>query len=282
VVADLAALCDDLLEETRVLESVLEELDDSGWRCSTPAPGWTVHDQVSHLAFFDDAVVSAATAPAAFRDERGPVMADLDAFTATVAERNRAQPPSELLGWFRRSRQGVVAVYSGLDPSMRVPWYGRDMSAASAVTARIMETWAHGQDVADGLGVERSATPALRHVAHLGVRTLPHSFTTRGLAVPDAPIRVELTSPTGEGWAWGPGDAGDVVRGPALDFCLVVTRRRHAADTDLVASGAHARQWLTIAQTFAGPPGAGRHPGQFPRTRPTYGPRGTTEASDGP
>jgi uncharacterized protein (TIGR03083 family) len=129
VVADLAALCDDLLEETRVLESVLEELDDSGWRCSTPAPGWTVHDQVSHLAFFDDAVVSAATAPAAFRDERGPVMADLDAFTATVAERNRAQPPSELLGWFRRSRQGVVAVYSGLDPSMRVPWYGRDMSA---------------------------------------------------------------------------------------------------------------------------------------------------------
>ena len=32
------------------------------------------------------------------------------------------------------------------------PWYGPSMSARSFVTARLMETWAHGMDVADALG----------------------------------------------------------------------------------------------------------------------------------
>ena len=46
--------------------------------------------------------------------------------------------------------------------------------------------------------------------------------------------------------------------GSACDFCLLVTQRVHRDDTDLVASGADAEQWLTIAQAFAGPAGAGR------------------------
>jgi uncharacterized protein (TIGR03084 family) len=137
------------------------------------------------------------------------------------------------------------------------------MGMVSFVTARLMETWAHGQDVVDGLGVVREPTARLRHVAEIGVRARPWSFAVRGRPVPEAPVRVELTLPDGSRWAAGPEDAADVVRGTALDFCLVVTQRRHPADVSLAVSGPVAREWISIAQAFAGPPGAGRRPGQF-------------------
>jgi uncharacterized protein (TIGR03084 family) len=127
-----------------------------------------------------------------------------------------------------------------------------------------METWAHGQDVFDGLGQSHPAGPGLRHVAHLGVRTLANSFITRKLPVPDAAVRVELSAPGGELWEWGPSGADDAVRGPAVDFCLVVTQRRHLADTRLAVTGDTASAWMGIAQAFAGPAGPGRRPGQFP------------------
>jgi uncharacterized protein (TIGR03084 family) len=123
-----------------------------------------------------------------------------------------------------------------------------------------MESWAHGLDIADALGVERVPTARLRHVAHLGVRTRGFAYLVRELDPPEAPIRVELTGPGGEQWTWGPGDAEQRVVGPALDFCLLVTQRRHIDDLALVAVGADAEHWLTIAQAFAGPPGAGREP----------------------
>jgi uncharacterized protein (TIGR03084 family) len=124
-----------------------------------------------------------------------------------------------------------------------------------------METWAHGQDVADTLGVTREPTDRLRHVAHIGVRALPFSFVLRERPVPDAPVRVELVAPSGESWTWGPEDAADRVTGPALDFCLLVTQRRHRDDTALEVTGPVATEWATIAQAFAGVPGEGRKPG---------------------
>jgi uncharacterized protein (TIGR03084 family) len=142
------------------------------------------------------------------------------------------------------------------------------MSALSFATARLMEVWAHGQDVADALGIERVPTDRLRHIAHLGVATFGWSFTSRRMKVPDSPVRVEITSPSGELWTWGPETAGDIVRGPAEDFCLVVVQRRNPADTRLAIEGATARQWMSIAQTYAGPPGAGRKPGMFAKSAP--------------
>jgi uncharacterized protein (TIGR03084 family) len=137
------------------------------------------------------------------------------------------------------------------------------MSHATSVTARIMETWAHGQDIADTLGVVRRPTDRLRHVAFLGSRAMANSYVAQGRRVPDTTIRIELVGPSGESWAFGPEGATDAVHGSALDFCLVVTQRRHPADTALVADGPVAREWLEIAQAFAGPPGAGRTEGQF-------------------
>jgi uncharacterized protein (TIGR03084 family) len=132
------------------------------------------------------------------------------------------------------------------------------MGAASMATARLMETWAHGVDVTDALGMPPSATSRLRHVAHIGVRTRDFAFGQHGLPRPDAEIRVELAAPDGGSWTWGPETAEQRVTGPALDFCLRVTQRRHRDDLALVAVGADADRWLDLAQAFAGPPGPGR------------------------
>jgi uncharacterized protein (TIGR03084 family) len=163
-----------------------------------------------------------------------------------------------LLAWFQAARKSLLDGYAAADPARRLPWYGPDMGVASSVTARLMETWAHGQDIADALGVTREPTARLRHVAHIGIRALPYSFTVRGLPVPADLIRVELGAPDTSRWTWGPAAATNRITGSALDFCLVVTQRRHRDDTDLVVTGETARSWIAIAQAFAGPAGPGR------------------------
>jgi uncharacterized protein (TIGR03084 family) len=254
---DMAALLADLDAETAALDAMIAPLSPGQYLQPTPAQGWCIADQVSHLAFFDDAAVLAARDPGRFRAEAAGVS---PALTDDVAARHRSTPGPRLRDWFLSARRELSTEFAVIEPSRRLPWYGPDMSAASCVTARLMETWAHGQDIADALGAARPATARLRHVAHIGVSTIAFSFVLRGRPAPDRPIRVELTGPGGEQWKWGPADAQDVVRAPALDFCLVVTQRRHPADTSLTATGELARQWISIAQAFAGAPGPGRPP----------------------
>ena len=253
-------LCRDLTNETGVLVAALEPLDDADWDALTPAEAWTIKDQIAHLAFFDGAVVTAVTDPERFRTE---LAALTGGFVEEQAARDRARRGSDTLAALLDARDAMVEAFLHADLSQRVPWYGPEMSVASALTARIMETWAHGQDVFDTLHAVHPATAALRQVAHIGVRALPNSYAARRMTVPLEPVRVELDAPDGSTWIWGPDDASDHVTGPATDFCLVVTQRRHLADTAVRTSGDVAGQWMLIAQAFAGPPGSGRQPGQF-------------------
>jgi len=255
-----AGLLADLSAETEVVEAMLAGLDRPGWELPTPAAGWAVRDQVSHLAYFDEAAALAATQPEVFRREAAEVIASGPDFADIIARQYRDLGPAEMLRWFRSARAGLLRAFAGLDPRGRVPWYGPEMSAASSATARLMETWAHGQDIADALGVVREPTLRLRHIAHLGVSTRGFAFGLNGLEIPAQPVRVELAAPDGEQWIWGPADAADRVTGPAVDFCLAVTQRRHLADTALLVSGPVAAHWMSIAQAFAGPPGPGRAP----------------------
>jgi uncharacterized protein (TIGR03084 family) len=171
-------------------------------------------------------------------------------------------PGAELLAAWRTDRARLLEVARVVDPSARVPWYGPAMAARSFITARLMETWAHGQDVADALGVQRVPTSRLRHVAHIGVRARPFSYMIRSMALPAESVYVALEGPEGDRWEWGE-PAANRVTGAALDFCLVVTQRRHVTDTRLVVEGPAALEWIEIAQAFAGAPGTGRRPGQF-------------------
>jgi uncharacterized protein (TIGR03084 family) len=260
VPVDIGALADDLALETASLVALLDALTEVDWARPTPAPGWSVSDQVTHLAYFDDMAVLAARDRAEFEQLRDAGPPDADRITERVAKQFRGMEPTALHEWCFRARAELDAVYRALDPSARLPWYGPDMSAAAALTARIMETWAHGTDIADAVGRPWPVTPALRQVAHLCVRALPNSFRAQDRPDPEVAVRVELTGPDGDVWVWGPDDARDRVTGPARDLCLVATQRRHRDDTSLVADGPIASEWLTIAQAFAGPPGAGRAP----------------------
>ena len=275
--ADLRALLRDLAGETVALDAIIAPLDESDWRCPTPAVGWTIADQVSHLAYFDDVAVLSAISPEAFIAERNRADAAGGIDPDVVAARYRDRDPAALRHWFVESRCRLLAEFAGLDPALRVPWYGPPMSVASAVTARLMETWAHGQDIADTLGVQREPTARLRHIAHIGVGARAFGFANRGRPVPCAPVRVELTAPSGELWTWGPDGAPDRISGPALGFCLLVTQRRHLRDAGLVITGPAAWEWMETAHAFAGRPGNGRAAGQFPAA-----PDPDARASSGP
>jgi uncharacterized protein (TIGR03084 family) len=258
------ALAGDLAAETAVTRDLVIDLSEVGWRTPTPAPGWTIADQMGHLAYFDEMAVTSAVRPEEFAAELAAAQASSAIDPDALAARYRDRTGAQVLAWFDAARARLLGTFAGLDPGLRVPWFGPAMSAASSLTARFMETWAHTQDIADALGVTREPTDRLRHVAHIGVGARAFSYAAHGRSAPGAPVYVALTAPSGAIWTWGPADAADRVSGPALDFCLLVTQRRHRDDLDLAVDGPVARQWIAIAQAFAGPPGAGRHPGQFP------------------
>jgi uncharacterized protein (TIGR03084 family) len=257
------ALADDLAAETAIVRELVAGLDEQAWRQATPAPGWSIADQISHLAHFDDVAVQSAVRPREFSAELASAAQSGGIDPDAIAARYRAMQPATLLDWFDNARARLLDTFRSLHPSVRVPWFGMHMSAASSLTARLMETWAHGQDIADALGIRREPTDRLRHVAHIGVAARPFSFAAHGQPLPQEPVRVELISPGRDVWMWGPPGAADRVTGSALDFCLAVTQRRHLDDTSLLISGPIATGWMSIAQAFAGPPGPGRQPGQF-------------------
>jgi len=258
---DMAVLVGDVAAETAVTRGLVADLSETGWRTPTPAPGWDIADQIGHLAYFDQAAVLAAVDPERFRAELTAMQAtgiDADAIAARYRDRSGAQ----VLAWFDQARADLLAMFKDMDPAARLPWFGPPMSAGSSLTARLMETWAHTQDVADALGVTREPTDRLRHVAHIGVSARAFSYAIHGKPPPVGPVHVSLTAPSGAVWTWGPPDASDRITGPALDFCLLVTQRRHRDDLALTAEGPAATEWMTIAQAFAGPPGPGRRPGR--------------------
>lgn len=259
----LAEICSDLDDEQRALDGIVAPLSDAEWDAPTPAEGWTVRDQISHLAFFDEVGALAASDPDDFNAQLGGIAADPAGYMNRAIEQGRALDPNGVLAWWRGARAAAMNVLQDCDPATPIPWFGPPMKPISFVTGRLMETWAHGQDVVDAVGADREPTARLRHVAHMGVRARGFSFQANGQAPPDEDVRVELTTPGGDVWSWG-GSETDIVRGEALDFCLVVTQRRHPADTNLDVKGPVASSWVALAQAFAGPPGAGRKPGQFP------------------
>jgi uncharacterized protein (TIGR03084 family) len=256
----LPGLLDDLDAESADLDARVAPLDARAWSRVTPSPGWTVGHQIAHLAWSDQAALLAATDEVAFYAAVAESLGDDPEHYVDRGAAEFLAPPAELLERWRAGRAALAVALGNVSPDQKLPWYGTRMSPTSMATARIMETWAHGQDVADALGVTRTPTDRLRHVAHLGFRTLGHSFLACGRRAPTEPVRVELVAPDGALWTYGPADAANRVTGPALDFCLRVTQRRHRADLALQASGPVADEWLDLAQAFAGPPGAGRAP----------------------
>ncbi|MEU8628644.1 TIGR03084 family metal-binding protein [Streptomyces sp. NPDC048669] len=259
--SDASAVLDDLRSESEELDLLVAGLSAPQWAGATPAAGWTVAHQVAHLSWTDEVALLSVTDPGRFGDEVAQALRDPEGFVdegagAVVA----AYAPGALLTHWRTGRERLQEALRAAPAGTRFPWYGPPMSVASMATGRLMETWAHGQDVADALGVTRTPTARLRHVARIGVRARDYAFLVRGIEAPGEEFRVELEGPGGELIAYGPEGAAQRVTGPLHDFCLLVTQRAHRDDLAVRAEGADADAWLGIAQAFAGPAGPGRAP----------------------
>ncbi|MBO0865414.1 MAG: TIGR03084 family protein [Mycobacterium sp.] len=256
----LDSIVADLRAESDELDALVAPLPAERWAEPTPAAGWTIAHQIGHLLWTDRVALTAVTDEARFADLLDAAAANPVGFVDAGADEVAATPPSELLAGWRSTRLRLHDALLTVPDGRKLPWFGPPMSAASMATARLMETWAHGLDVADALGVRRPATARLRSVAHIGVRTRDYAFVVNGLTPPAEPFYVELRAPGGGTWSWGTPDAAQRISGSAEDFCALVTQRRPLSALDLTAQGEDAQRWLRIAQAFAGPPGTGRGP----------------------
>ncbi|GAA1952644.1 TIGR03084 family metal-binding protein [Nocardioides panacihumi] len=257
-------MLDDLLKdlgaESDRLRAAVAPLDDAGWHTPTPAEGWDVATQIAHLTWTDEAAVLAARAARGDKEEWDALvlgaLEDPDGFVDKGAHAIAEALPEDLVARWDAARAGLADALREVDG--KLPWFGPPMSAASMATARFMETWAHALDVYEALGIRPVVTDGIRHVCHLGIRTRDWAFRSHGLEPPAGEFRIDLVSPGGDVWSWGPEDAAQSVTGAAYDFARLVTQRIHRSDTALEAVGPDAERWLDIAQAFAGPPGPGR------------------------
>jgi uncharacterized protein (TIGR03084 family) len=248
-VTDVAALVGDLEAEQRDLQAVVAAIGEDQWLAPTPAWGWDVRDTISHLADIDEMAVDTARGGPYAINEVAQRAASSEDLTYQGVRRGRRLSGQGVAEWWDRSAAAERSVLLDLPADLRIPW-GIGMRTPSFVTARLMETWAHGLDVHAALGVAAVDTDRLAHVAWLATRALPYAYSVAGIEPPTAALRVELTLPSGAAWTYGPADAADRITGTAGDYCRVFVHRRRSADTSLVIEGDVARSAVAVARAF--------------------------------
>lgn len=245
----------DLKAEQESLDTFLNTLVEEQWELPSPAEGWTLKDSVVHIAYIDEVAVSV------LRGDNTPLeeaAGNQSGFNETGVKKRRTMKPVEVLSWWRDIRTVMLQELIRCDPKKRLSWFALPMGARSFATARLMETWAHGLDCYDTVGVEPEDTDRLRHIARLAYMARPYAYQVNGLELPPTPLRLELWLPSRTFWGQGPENARDIIRGQAGEFCRVAARRRYWKDTNLCVEGNEARRFIEIAQAYGGPPGSGR------------------------
>jgi uncharacterized protein (TIGR03084 family) len=253
--AVLESVLADLTAESEQIEAWVTPLDDVDWTTVTTLEGWTVSHQVAHLAWTDNASLIAIGGGKPFEDVMNLAIQDPFGFVDAETERWAQLSPSEQLPRWQGGRADLATALRAVPDGVKIPWFGPPMSATSMATARYMETWAHGHDVAEGLGHTYPQTDGCKHVCHIGVRARANAYAMRSEQDPGTDIRVELVAPSGARWTWGGEEAENRITGSGYDFALLATRRRQRRDVDVQAEGDVADHFLDIVQTFAGMPG---------------------------
>ncbi len=248
---------DDVRSESIELDILIKDLPEDIWDIETTPEGWTIYDQIAHLTMTDEASLFAINAPIEFADH----VNISDTHTLEMAEARELRklaslPKDQLLTRWRRSRESLATALSQADPNIRIPWYGPPMKRVSMATARMMETWAHSLDIYDALGKTKPQNDRVRHVCEIGIRTRGYVHQLHGHPIPESDIAIQLQSPSGQTWSWGPDETSEKITGKAWDFAMLATRRRHRDDVNVTATGIASDRWLNIIQTFAGNPGA--------------------------
>ena len=253
----------DFLEESQDLYRVIGPLDGAALAQSTQFKHWTVEQVVRHLHFWNRMALLALTDELAFGVAIKPVMEGMQRGLSLpeIEAGEIAETGEDLVALWAECFEQVAKAYSAADPSQRCAWAGPSMSARSCITARQMETWAHGQEVYDLLGLDRINTDRIRNIVVLGVNTYDWTYKVRGQAAPEPKPCVSLLAPSGERWVYGDPESDSCIAGSAVGFAQVVTQTRHVDDTDLNCSDDVALSWMHNAQCFFGGPSQPPAPG---------------------
>lgn len=249
----------DLVAEQQALDQFLQRINERDWKLPTPAPGWSIHDTVSHLAYTETFAADAIEHGQSFID--GEHLVDIDEWTQRGVDIGRGKRYQEVIEWWRNGRASVVDALSRMDSKERIPWVINSMSAKAFATLRLVETWAHGLDIQAAMEgrlpvpdeeeeEQEIDSPRLRHVAWLAHRMLPYAFEQAGEPYPEQGVRLQLMGPKYASWVYGSRESDQVIKGNASEFCRVAVHRLDAADTGLKAIGAGAETALRIVRTY--------------------------------
>jgi uncharacterized protein (TIGR03084 family) len=253
----------DFKAESDGLYALMKDLDDADFAAPTQFKGWTLSNVLEHLHMWNWAAHESHADEANFASwletELPKVMKS--GMRAYEAEWNGGVSGRALLEKWHDFYTAMAEDMVNLDPKKRLKWAGPDMSARSSISARLMETWAHGQEVYDHLGVVRENKDHIKSIVVLGINTFGWTYATRGETPPGARPYVRLNAPSGEIWEFGEPSDEERIEGKAEEFCQVVTQVRNIADTDLHVTGAVATDWMSKAQCFAGAPETPPAPG---------------------
>jgi uncharacterized protein (TIGR03084 family) len=247
----------DFRDESDALFALLDTLGQADWTRATQFKHWTPNDVIAHLEMGNYA---------ADRSLQGGE--EFAAFVRLLAEmgRNAGRHLDATHAWLGGSKnhdlllrwrdfyRGMADRFVVAEPKRRVKWFGPDMSVLSSISARLMETWAHGQALYDLFGRTRVDTDRIKNIAIIGINTFGWTFANRKIEPPGVRPNVRLTAPSGALWEWPQPATTDLIEGTATEFCQVVTQTRNIADTALQVAGSTATAWMAIAQCFAGPP----------------------------
>lgn len=252
---------EDFRAESEALYKLLEPVAPERFDEATQFKHWTINAVLQHLHFWNRMAGYQITDETALADNLKAIMVASGGMRAFENDALDGLQGGELLSAWRTGFHETADLFAETDPKQRLKWAGPEMSARSSITARLMETWAHGQEVYDHLGVVRKNDDRIRNIVVLGVNTYKWTYATRGETAPEPMPFLELTAPSGETWTYGEPDEAERISGLAEEFCQVVTQTRNIADTGLVVTGPKARDWMSRAQCFAGPPETPPPPG---------------------
>lgn len=247
----------DFHDEGAELRELLRTLDDADWERKTLFKDWTVNDVVLHLHSGDLNAAASVRDPAEYEALRRDIQDKRKDGLSLIAETRQRYPDlrgKALLARWWQQLEALCDLLAAKDPQARLSWAGPTMAVKMFTTARQMETWAHGQEIYDVMGKERVFHDRLRNVAEIGVRTFGWTFANRKQPPPGAVPYVRLKAPSGAIWEWNAPSTENAVEGDGVEFCQVVTQTRNVGDTSLRVTGDVARQWMALAQCFAGPP----------------------------
>lgn len=248
----------DFLDESRALSSLVAPLSEAEMRQQTAFKGWSIDEILRHLHAWNGAALWSLRDPPRF-DEYfemvKPHIVDggLRGFEAGFL--NQLSGEALKAAWLDGAER-LAADFADVDPKLRVAWAGPSMSARSSITARLMETWAHGQAIYDMLGVVRENGDRIRNIVILGVNTYGWTFACRKMEPPGPMPHLRLIAPSGAVWTFGAENDEERIEGLAEEFAQVVTQTRNIADVDLSVTGPAATAWMAQAQCFAGRPEA--------------------------